>query len=92
MHYRVAATADENTNRLLAELFKWMENQEGLRLDRQNYQEAYPAAVSAPAANEPQPKKEKTRPDRRRAPKVEPVDDIQYEPAPHHNELEDFLL
>lgn len=91
MHYRVAETLDENTSRLLAELFKWMENQEGLRLDRRNYQEAYPAAVSA-VASSPQPKKEKTSRERRRAPKVGPVYEAPYEPVPHHNEIEDFLL
>ncbi|MEO8041850.1 MAG: metalloregulator ArsR/SmtB family transcription factor [Acidobacteriota bacterium] len=91
MHYRVAHSLDDNTTRLLLELFKWMENQEGLRLDRQNYQEAYPAAVSVAAAN-PQPQKERTARDRQRVPKVEPVYEGSYEPAPHHNELEDFLL
>jgi len=91
MHYRVAETLDDNTSRLLTELFRWMENQEGLRLDRQNYQEAYPAAVSAAAAL-PQPKKERAARQRRRVPEVEPVYEAPYEPFPHHNELEDFLL
>jgi ArsR family transcriptional regulator len=91
MHYRVAAGLDENTNRLLAELFKWMENQEGLRLDRQNYQEAYPAALT-PAVALSRPKKERIPRERQRAPKVEPVYEVAYEPAPHHNEIEDFLL
>lgn len=94
MHYRVAQGLDANTTRLLNELFKWMENQEGLRLDRRNYQEAYPLAVSATPAAAPAPQSRKERPSRapRPAPDVEPVYEVPYEPAPHHNEIEDFLL
>ncbi|HUR97482.1 MAG TPA: metalloregulator ArsR/SmtB family transcription factor, partial [Pyrinomonadaceae bacterium] len=34
MHYSIAKSLDENTARLLFELFRWMETQEGLRVDR----------------------------------------------------------
>lgn len=95
MHYRIAESLDDNTSRLLTELFRWMENQEGLRLDRRNYQEAYPAAAPATAV-EPQPqarpKKQTPSKERRQAPKAEPVYEAPYEPAPRHNEIEDFLL
>jgi ArsR family transcriptional regulator len=91
MHYKLAEGLDANTSRLLNELFKWMENQEGLRLDRANYQEAYPAAVEVKVSL-PRPRRERTARDRRPAPSVEPVYEIVYEEAPHHNEIEDFLL
>jgi ArsR family transcriptional regulator len=91
MHYRIAESLDENTNRLLAELFKWMEKQEGLRLDRQNYQEAYPAAALQVAATPPA-KKDRVPREPRRALKPEPVYEVSYEQVPHHNEIEDFLL
>ena len=58
IHYRIATSLDENTSRLLLELFKWMETQEGLRVDRDNYQEAYPAHSSKhvlPPASPPRP-------------------------------------
>lgn len=37
MHYSVSSQLDENSTRLLSELFKWMESQEGLRADREKY-------------------------------------------------------
>ena len=85
-----------------------METQEGLRIDRENYQEAYPN-YSTPSLFEP---KSEPRPKRKRSTKVSrPVIEIEpepeaefeyeetsYEPEPqynhvsHHNEIEDFLL
>ena len=53
MHYSIASNLDDNTTRLLFELFKWMESQEGLRLDRKNYEEAYPDAVTPDPDAEP---------------------------------------
>lgn len=37
MHYSISAQLDENSSRLLSELFKWMESQDGLRVDREKY-------------------------------------------------------
>ena len=108
IHYSIAAGLDDNTSRLLSELFKWMESQDGLRIDRENYQEAYPN-YSTPSLFE---RKSEPRPKRKRSPKsAKPVVEIpeevfetdyetgndaytesSYDPISHHNELEDFLL
>ena len=37
IYYSVSPDLDQNSDRLLIELFKWMEQQEGLRLDRDKY-------------------------------------------------------
>jgi ArsR family transcriptional regulator len=66
IHYSIAASLDDNTSRLLAELFKWMETQEGLRTDRENYQEAYPS-YSTPSLFAPKPE---PRPKRKRSAKL----------------------
>ena len=103
MHYGISTKLDENTDRLLQELFRWMEGQDGLQRDRAQYQEAYPSA-------EP-PKPSKTKKARVKTPRRQVVErqpepiieyeiepDIEYEAepdfssTPHHNELEDFLL
>jgi ArsR family transcriptional regulator len=91
MHYKVAEGLDPNTSRLLNELFKWMENQEGLRLDRANYQEAYPAAVETKVAA-PKARRQRIPRELPPVPKLEPVYEVAYEPVAHHNEIEDFLL
>ena len=57
MHYGVSAELDDNARRLLSELFKWMESQEGLRVDRDKYNEMHPH-VDAPT----QPKRRTARP------------------------------
>jgi ArsR family transcriptional regulator len=106
IHYSIAASLDDNSSRLLSELFKWMETQEGLRMDRENYQEAYPSH-STPSLFE---QKLVTRPKKKPAKPLKPVielkpepdaeiefeyDDVAYEAEPqysHHNEIEDFLL
>src|SRR5215210_6589851 len=41
MHYSLSKSLDENTGRLLFELFRWMETQEGLQVDREKYRESY---------------------------------------------------
>ena len=107
IHYSIAASLDDNSSRLLSELFKWMETQEGLRVDRENYQEAYPN-YSTPmlfeSKSEPRPKRKRSA--KRTAPVIEIEADDQleieeytasrYEPqynsVSHHNEIEDFLL
>ena len=54
MHYSLSKSMDENTSRLLIELFRWMETQEGLRVDRDNYRESYgPAAELIPVEAKP---------------------------------------
>ena len=103
IHYSLATTLDPNTSRLLSELFKWMESQEGLRTDRENYQEAYPSHHS-PAPPEANAKPKKARVVNRTPAKVETElveemhdepsyeTDYVYKPVSHHNEIEDFLL
>ncbi|HUS00055.1 MAG TPA: hypothetical protein VMZ26_18475, partial [Pyrinomonadaceae bacterium] len=104
MHYSIAKSLDENTARLLFELFRWMETQEGLRVDREKYRESYGLPENlAPA----QPKPKTLRRPRARKipmqvqvavdspePKIEHAYENrdQYDPPVHHNELEDFLL
>ena len=99
IHYSIASSLDENTSRLLSELFKWMETQEGLRTDRENYQEAYPN-YSTPSLFEPKPA---ARPKRKRSAKIaQPVIEImpedetdyeaqesesRYEPEPQYNSI-----
>jgi ArsR family transcriptional regulator, arsenate/arsenite/antimonite-responsive transcriptional repressor len=73
IHYSIAASLDDNTSRLLSELFKWMETQDGLRIDRENYQEAYPNTPTPSLFElkpEPRPKR------KRSAKRVEPVIEI----------------
>ena len=60
MHYSISSNLDSNTQKLLVELFRWMEGQDGLRADRANYIEAHPHAHHA----EP---KRKSMPTKRRA-------------------------
>src|SRR5678815_1781732 len=83
IHYSIATSLDENSSRLLSELFKWMETQEGLRTDRENYQEAYPS-YSAPSLFEAKPE---ARPKRKRSAKparaviaIEPETEADLEP------------
>ncbi len=99
IHYSIAASLDDNTNRLLLELFKWMETQEGLRIDRENYREAYPLH-STPSLFEPKPE---PRPRRKRSVKTaRPAIETQpeneadfefndeeatYEPEPQYNSI-----
>ena len=47
IHYSISSGLDDNTNRLLVELFKWMELQDGLRVDRDKY---FAASGEAPPA------------------------------------------
>jgi len=100
IHYSIATSLDDNSSRLLSELFKWMETQEGLRTDRENYQEAYPN-YSTPSLFEPKPS---PRPIRKRSAKrarpmieieeaeiVEPeyeyYDDFSNEAEPQYNSV-----
>lgn len=101
MHYGISAELDDNTRRLLSELFKWMASQDGLKTDRDKYDETH--------SHEEHVSKPTTRGAVRQVSRVapappEPEDDLdepfveepeveidRYEPA-RHNELEDFLL
>ena len=90
MHYSISSNLDENTRRLLLELFKWMEDQQGLRLDREKYR-AVSGEVSV-VRSEPRTTTRRSR----KAP-VRLRDDVaDVEPDEsnwvRHNELEDFLL
>lgn len=89
MHYRISTNLDGNTGRLLAELFKWMEDQEGLRVDRQKNKETYsPAEIPTV----PERRRRQVRSIPRQSKKAEPAPEVSdYSPV-HHNELEDFLL
>ena len=47
IHYSISDKLDANTNRLLIELFHWMEGQDGLQQDRERFVETHPAAGCA---------------------------------------------
>lgn len=88
MHYSISTNLDDNTGKLLFELFRWMEGEEVLRLDRDKYLEAHPSHAH-PTPPENKPKILPTRPRPRREPTYENQREVI---AVHHNELEDFLL
>lgn len=101
MHYSISRNLDDNTGKLLFELFKWMEGQEGLRVDRSKYQEAYPesepASTIKPKSSVPRVRREKKLPVDEQPHDVqeyysEPIFEEQYDAPARHNELEDFLL
>ncbi|HVF31336.1 MAG TPA: metalloregulator ArsR/SmtB family transcription factor [Pyrinomonadaceae bacterium] len=73
MHYSIASNLDENTGRLLFELFKWMEQQEGLRSDRDKYFSISGEAPPAPIVIEP-PVKPRRQTTRSRQPRKVPVE------------------
>ena len=90
MHYSISSNLDENTRRLLLELFKWMEDQQGLRLDREKYR-----AVSGEVPvvrSEPRTTTRRSR----KAPVQLRGDVAEVEPDESNwvrrNEIEDFLL
>jgi ArsR family transcriptional regulator len=89
IHYSISTGLDENSRRLLFELFKWMEGQEGLRVDREKNE----ATSGGPAPLRTVERK----PRRVRARRVENFDadtgtEPEYYAPASHNELEDFLL
>lgn len=93
MHYSISANLDDNTGKLLFELFRWMEGQEGLRLDREKYQEAHPSLETrATPDREPSLTKSRREPKAESIREVEPIREVEADEWPRHNELEDFLL
>ena len=99
MYYSISAQLDDNTSKLLFELFKWMQDQDTLLRDREKYAKlvgdveplAQPTARRKSTAKRlRQPRSIQLNP--------EPVVDqwsepeVDREPVVHHNELEDFLL
>ncbi len=85
MHYSISNRLDENTHRLLIELFKWMELQGSLNKERLEYFARFKDHVT----HEPT-KIEKMPAVRPRTSRKE--SDVEQERYIHHNELEDFLL
>src|SRR5215207_8147158 len=90
MHYSVSKSLDENTARLLFELFRWMETQDGLRIDREKYRESYglpeefvPVEVKPVLPRKRQPSKGRVPVDQHFN-----VDEPVYENQPTHDELE----
>jgi ArsR family transcriptional regulator len=72
MHYSVSAQLDENSSRLLSELFKWMESQEGLRADREKYRTLMGEPILQPKLSRPSLPKPATRPSSRSTPRRKP--------------------
>ena len=61
MHYSVSTQLDDNSSRLLLELFKWMESQDGLRADRDKYRVLVGEPAAPPAETRPTNLKPRTR-------------------------------
>jgi ArsR family transcriptional regulator len=61
MHYSVSTQMDDNSSRLLSELFKWMDGQEGLQADRDKYRLLIGEPVGAPAAKKSPTRRSRTR-------------------------------
>lgn len=103
IYYSISTRLDENTARLLSELFRWMEGHDALRGDRKQYEAAYPESEKLKPENG-QAVRVRKAPRRVLEPEVavEVISEIDFEtaaeendelsPAPRHNELEDFLL
>jgi ArsR family transcriptional regulator len=107
MHYSLSKSLDENTARLLSELFRWMETQEGLRIDRAKYRESHGLPkeletgereapilppTSVSATKKRPPAERPLRIPERKVEVVEVPYEDRYDPPARHNELEDFLL
>jgi DNA-binding transcriptional ArsR family regulator len=77
MHYSVSAQLDENSGRLLSELFKWMESQEGLRADREKYRtlmgELIPQPKVSKTPRQKAPTRDASRSTARRKPELQPL-------------------
>lgn len=61
MHYSVSTQMDDNSTRLLFELFKWMESQDGLRADRDKYRVLMGEPATSPAETRSTTRKPRTR-------------------------------
>jgi DNA-binding transcriptional ArsR family regulator len=83
MHYSIARNLDPNTDRLLSELFKWMEDQDGLRVDREKYRTTYNVDVPPEIAPNVDTKKSTQAPRRaiKRAVKAKP-EVVEQDPEP----------
>ena len=102
MHYSLSKRLDENTSRLLFELFRWMETHQDLRVDREKYLATQPSpetpVTKRRARVRPAARAEKLKQSAHERPYEiaetpnEPVYETQYDSTAHHNELEDFLL
>src|SRR5688572_13908652 len=98
MYYSISTQLDDNGRRLLSELFKWMEGQERLDLDREKYNKKFgglesPERKARPLFHETESHPRVRKISRKTAPlpeHMQPEPDT-YTPV-HHNELEDFLL
>ena len=100
MHYSISTQIDENTRRLLLELFKWMEQQDELQADREKLDEMFGTSeTSEQAARSPRIRSRRAVPSLKEREPARPVyrqtelrePDVEDYPV-RHNELEDFLL
>lgn len=108
IHYSIAADLDDNTRRLMNELFNWMDEQPTLSEERIRYYDSLDLPAAAVKRESRNVRSEPAK--RRRA--LSPIEDnesvavenhesydlfvdadrISEHPPVHHNELEDFLL
>ncbi len=94
MHYSISNQLDDNTHRLLIELFKWMELQGSLNEERAEYEAKFEKSEAPETAkiakNVSVRQIEENRSVLHPAPIEEPA--VERDRYVHHNELEDFLL
>src|SRR5215210_5730070 len=84
MHYSLSKSLDENTSRLLVELFRWMETQEGLQIDREKHHESYgpPPQLMTAEVKRAVPPTRRTVKKRKPAKMPKPIEERLDEPGP----------
>ncbi|HEX6125814.1 MAG TPA: metalloregulator ArsR/SmtB family transcription factor [Pyrinomonadaceae bacterium] len=98
MHYSISNQLDDNTRRLVTELFKWMEGQPELNEEKTKYYASL--GLSERAGKTPanrirsvSPKEDPIEERQYRVDAYEPAGEVENDFVPaSHNELEDFLL
>ena len=89
IHYSISARLDDNTGRLLSELFKWMEQQDGLQVDRDRYLEiSGEPALASSQLNSQASKKRVPREPKRVKPAAEEPEQVHPEVEPINDEPE----
>jgi ArsR family transcriptional regulator len=73
IHYTISTQLDENSSRLLTELFKWMESQDGLRIDREKYSALTGEPMSTPRTSERKPRQKRASRTTKRQPAMQPM-------------------
>ena len=73
IHYTISTQLDENSSRLLTELFKWMDTQDGLRVDREKYSALTGEPMPTPKTAEGKPRQKRVTRSTKRKPATQPM-------------------